>query len=1131
MRGAERDGTVLSVIAAMFILSISLIAWLAVIRNLQRSRLELIKSKDDLKQSEEALREAEVYRNLFQHANDAIIIFEPDTETVLEINEKACEIYGVSRGEFIGRSLKEFSEDVARGEEEVAQILATGSCQSYESVNFKADGTPIHFLINASAIEHNGKPAILSIHRDITERKSVREALQKNLSLLSSTFEATADGILAVDLENNVVTSNRKFVEMWNIPAGLKDLSDTAGLLAHQVSLVKDKDKFTAIINDSLERPEEISYGTVEMTDGRIIERYSQPQMQDGEIVGRVMSFRDITERERTEEILRENEARYRDLFENANDIIYIHDLDGNYISINQAAERVIGYTREEIRRMNMRQIVAPDCLELVGERLAEKTSGASEQTAYEVDCVTKDGRRITLDVNSRAVYKEGVKVAVQGTARDITERKHTQEALKNSEQQYRDLYENANDLIYTHDLKGNFTSLNRAGELITGYTREEAMTMNIAQVVAPEFLETARTMTMRKVAGEIPGTYELEIIAKDGNRVSLELSTRVILQDGKPVGVQGIGRDITERKLTYSALRESEYKLRTLLDSMSEGLLQVDNEDRIQFVNNCLCEMVGYTQEELIGTDWARLLPDDERELIVGVNERRRRGVSDTYEISLRKKSGETIWVMVGGAPMVNGEGGITGSMGVFADITERKRAEERLLHDAFHDVLTGLANRALFMDHLRLTIERGKRKSDIFYGVLFLDFDRFKVINDSLGHAEGDNLLKLVAKRLEATLRPGDLIARLGGDEFAILINELHDESDARRIAERIQEDLKLPFDLSGREVFSSVSIGIALSSGGQETAEDMLRHADIAMYSAKSKGKAQHQVFDLEMHRHTIQQLQIETDLRHALERGQFCIHYQPILDLETQTLVGFEALLRWNHPEHGMIPPSQFIPVAEENGLIIQLGRWTVHESCRQLREWQTSNPAAASLTVSVNLSCREFLQFNLAEQVAATLIATQLDPSCLKLEITESHIMENSELAVTIMNRLRALGVEMSLDDFGTGYSSLSYLHRLPASYLKIDRSFVNRMVETGENREIIHTIIKLAQNLKMKVVAEGIETEDQLAHLTHLKCDYGQGFLFSKPMEAEAAKDYIASNIKGLPFLPEFPRLSAELEM
>jgi diguanylate cyclase (GGDEF)-like protein/PAS domain S-box-containing protein len=541
---------------------------------------------------------------------------------------------------------------------------------------------------------------------------------------------------------------------------------------------------------------------------------------------------------------------------------------------------------------------------------------------------------------------------------------------------------------------------------------------------------------------------------------------------------------------------------------------------------------MVGYSSDELISKNWTHLLFDDEgRELVRQANKRRRKGISDRYEIRLRKKTGEILWAFISDAPIVNDKGVVTGTMGIFSDITMRKCAEEQLLHDSLHDGLTGLANRALFMDHLRMTIERNKSRQSNSYAVLFLDFDRFKVVNDSLGHAEGDELLNQIARRLESSTRTCDLVARLGGDEFVILLSETLAESDAVFIAERIQNNLKNPFDLSGSEIFISASIGIALSNAGQNRAEDMVRDADIAMYRAKAKGKAQYQVFDQAMHKYASRQLQFENEMRQSLEREEFQLYYQPIIILQTKTLVGFEALVRWNHPTRGIIPPFEFIGAAEENGLILPLGSWILQESCWQLRRWQDDNPAVSRLTVSVNLSSKQFLQLDLAEQIDATLRETGLDPRCLKLEITESHIMENSEMAVTIMNRLRALGVEISLDDFGTGYSSLSYLHRLPVDYLKVDRSFVSRMTDSKENNEIVFTIIKLAQNLKMKVIAEGIETADQLAHLKRLHCKYGQGYFFSKPLEPEAVEKFIEENGGDFPLVLNETDVRFELNM
>jgi EAL domain-containing protein (putative c-di-GMP-specific phosphodiesterase class I) len=352
-----------------------------------------------------------------------------------------------------------------------------------------------------------------------------------------------------------------------------------------------------------------------------------------------------------------------------------------------------------------------------------------------------------------------------------------------------------------------------------------------------------------------------------------------------------------------------------------------------------------------------------------------------------------------------------------------------------------------------------------------------------------------------------------------------------DAIEVAGRIQDILKKPFDLSGNEVLISASIGIALSTDGHRQADDMLRDADIAMYQAKSAGKARYKVFSEAMRTVATTRLQLETEIRLGIDRCEFEIYYQPIIDLQTNALSGFEALVRWQHPTRGLIQPDEFIPAAEETGLILPLGRWILSESCRQMREWQDRYLQASSLVVNVNLSCKQFLQSDLAEKVSDTLNETGLAPHSLRLEITESYLIENSENAVTIMDRLRKLGVELSLDDFGTGYSSLSYLHRLPINSLKIDRSFISRMSESGENSEIVRTIIKLAQNLKMQVIAEGIETSEQLAQLNNLNCGYGQGFYFSMPLEAEMAAEFINEKLVKFSALPPRPGIISELNV
>lgn len=439
-------------------------------------------------------------------------------------------------------------------------------------------------------------------------------------------------------------------------------------------------------------------------------------------------------------------------------------------------------------------------------------------------------------------------------------------------------------------------------------------------------------------------------------------------------------------------------------------------------------------------------------------------------------------------------------------------QESKEHFRHAAFHDSLTDLPNRGLFSDYLRLAMERCKRQSDYVFAVLFLDLDRFKYINDSLGHSCGDQLIVELARRLQSCLRQVDTVARFGGDEFAILLDGIKDPSDAVRVAEKIQLELLKPFLLGGHEAFTSASIGIAMSSAGYEEADYILRDADTAMYRAKDAGKACYELFDMEMHSRAVIRMRLENDLRRALEREEFRVYYQPIIGLETGRLAGFEALVRWQHPDRGLVSPSEFIPIAEETGLIVTLGSWILEESCRQMTEWHGQHPSNRTLTMNVNLSSKQLIQSGLVQEVKEILKKTQLPARNLKLEITESVVMENAELATTMLKQLSDLNVHLCIDDFGTGYSSLSYLHRFPVDTLKIDRSFVNRIEEKDENVEIVRTIATLARNLGMEVVAEGVESEDQLACLKALHCEYAQGYFFSRPLTAEAASRFIESD-------------------
>lgn len=566
-------------------------------------------------------------------------------------------------------------------------------------------------------------------------------------------------------------------------------------------------------------------------------------------------------------------------------------------------------------------------------------------------------------------------------------------------------------------------------------------------------------------------------------------------------------------------ALQEIRERYALVVQGANDGIWEWNLKTDEVYFSNRWKSMLGYEENDLENhlDEWfSRIHPNDRKWVEVKISEHLEGLTSHLEsEYRMRHQDGTYRWMLSRGVGIRDENGCAIRMAGSQTDINEQKQAEEKLLHDAFHDVLTGLPNRALLMEHLQHAIQLAKRNENYLFAVLFLDIDRFKAINDSLGFEIGDRLLMAIAQRLTCTLHSSDTIARLGGDEFAVLLENMKDIQFAAAIAEKIQQQLARPFILDDHEVFTNVSIGIALSANGYERAEDLLRDADTAMYQAKAQGTGHYKIFQHSMHSLVVARLQLENDLRHALDRQELELYYQPIVSLRALKIKGFEVLIRWRHPDRGIISPSKFIPVAEETGLIVPIGWWILKQACHQLRKWHQQFPLRSPLTISVNLSAKQF-STQMVEQINQILQETQMESRYLKLEITESLLLENAPFTTTMLKKLKKLGVQISLDDFGTGYSSLSYLHQFPIDILKIDRSFINKIDTDIEQLAIVRAIVSLAWNLSLEVIAEGVETAKHLAQLRALKCRYGQGYLFSQPTNSAVATQLLAAGTQAL---------------
>lgn len=742
----------------------------------------------------------------------------------------------------------------------------------------------------------------------------------------------------------------------------------------------------------------------------------------------------------------------------------------------------------------------------------------------------------------------------------EIVERKRVETELRQSQERYALALEAGHVGIWEWKLNTNEIYIDPILTAMLGYEDGEIRNFmdDWSQLVHPNDREQIVTTANAHLAGLIP-KYEIEhrmqhkdgsyrwficrgVAIRDSQGEALRMmmtntditkckqaQETTIASQQQLIAMISIIHNITERKQAEQALRNNEHKFRALIENATELILIIDADGISHYVSPSLKRILGYIPEKAVGQNIFELVHlDDVPSITYTLNKAiEQPGITQpTIEYRARHRQGhwcffEAVITNLLDDPVVGGI--IVNSR----NITQRKQIEEQLKHDALHDPLTHLPNRTLFMDRLEQTIKSAERRKNFLFAVLFLDIDRFKVVNESLGHTMGDKLIIKIAELLKTSLRAGDTVARLGADEFTILLEDISGVSDATYIANRIHKKLSSPIILDGNEVFVTASIGIALSSTSIDPAEHILRDAEIAMHSAKELGRGSYQIFYTSMHTQFLKRLKLENDLRRALNtitneplsgKSQFVVYYQPIVCLMTSKIIGFEALVRWQHPELGLVSPVEFIPVAEETGLIMPIGLWVLREACHQLCQWQRQFLHDPPLKMNVNLSVKQFAQPDLIEQIDKILLETQLDGRCLKLEITESALIENHEYVTEKMSQLRKRNIDLCIDDFGTGYSSLSYLHRFPMSTLKIDRSFVNRIGMTNlisdgsiDPIEIVRSIITLCRNLNIDVVAEGVETSEQVLQLQALHCEYAQGYLFSRPLDMASATNLIAT--------------------
>lgn len=806
------------------------------------------------------------------------------------------------------------------------------------------------------------------------------------------------------------------------------------------------------------------------------------------------------TKRLEAESALRSGEEKYRAVLENMSDGYWETDLDGNYTAFNETICSSLGYTRDELLGMSYRNVYDEHYAKIAHEAFMKAHRTRQPVRGTEWKYIRKDGLTGTFDLSIQLVVDEnGNPTGFRGVTIDTTERTQAQEALRESEEKHRSILENMGDGYWETDLHGNFVHFNESLRKYMGYEREEMIGLHYTNYYDEETAKLVHdTFTHMYQTGQPVSMLECGFVRKDGTRGTFE-STVELIRDkhGNAVGFRGISRYTTERKKAEAALRASESRFRALTELSSDWYWETDsNYCFTRFEGRLVNDYPDLFERYRGKAAWEVLHADgngaDLRQVLTDGHKRYR-----DFTTWRETRDGQRLYFSTSGEPMFGPDGEFLGYRGISRNVTKQKLAEQRIQYLASHDALTELPNRMMFSQLLSMALDAARRHERKI-AVLFIDLDRFKVINDTLGHEAGDMLLKEVAGRLKQTLRSGDVVARLGGDEFVVMLSDISDVNQVAAIARKILFVLSASIRISDQDYRVTASIGISLFPSDAEDEPSLMKNADMAMYLAKEEGKNNFQFYSQSIQKRSIERLSLETNLRRAIEHEEFSLHYQAKLDLASGKITGVEALLRWQSAALGSVSPAQFIPLAEETGLIVPIGQWVLRTACAQSMAWQRAG--LPTVCMAVNLSARQFADENLLDDIDAVLKDTGLKPQLLELEITEGMVMQNPERAAKVLNGIKEMGVRLAMDDFGTGYSSLAQIKRFPLDTLKVDRSFIRDLPQDAEDKAITEAIIAMAKTLDLTVVAEGVETREQAEFLRGLACDEVQGYYFSRPI-------------------------------